>query len=135
MIVFPIKRVAKRKGFKQYSIDVLVKVGYSCGDVEKRLPIPGMFITKDLFGFIDVIAIKPSVGIVGVQATSKNCLKDHVDKCASNEEIKKWMASGGHMMMLVWYKRVDGMYFDTWVAKLDGWEVVWQKYALGVLSP
>ena len=42
--------------------------GYLCDVVERRLP--RNFVTKDLFGFIDILAVKDE-DIVGIQTTAQ----------------------------------------------------------------
>lgn len=53
------------------SLRKMRKEGYNCAIVEKK--IPKVFITKDLFGFIDILCVKGKE-IIGIQTTTS----DHV---------------------------------------------------------
>lgn len=56
--------------------------------------IPRVFIKRDLFGCIDIIALTPD-GIVGIQATAGdgNHTK-HLDKIYAEPRAKRWLESG-----------------------------------------
>ena len=49
-------------------------------------------IRKDLFGFIDIVAIDPVVGIIGVQSCGQ-AFNEHVKKMTEerNEEMFEWL--------------------------------------------
>lgn len=59
-------RKSKGKSPNSRSLDHMRKLGYACDIVERRLPRG--FVTKDLYGFIDILCVKGE-DIVGVQAT------------------------------------------------------------------
>lgn len=58
--------------------------GYVAEVVEKW--IPGANIRRDLFGFIDVLAIKPGE-ILGVQCTSRGHVRNRCNKIAEAELV------------------------------------------------
>lgn len=70
-------------------------LGFRVGKTEQRLPIPGKFITQDLFGCIDFLAIKRGVGIVGIQATSDDNHSHRVVKAKAEPALRDWLESGG----------------------------------------
>jgi hypothetical protein len=65
----------------QRSLKYLRNLGYRCDIVERRL---GRFVTKDLFGFIDLLAIKDGE-VLAVQTTSGSNVAARVAKIASDE--------------------------------------------------
>lgn len=76
------KRKSKGKSPTQRSLEHMRKLGYLCDIVERRIPF--QFVTKDLFGFIDVLCVKGE-DIVGVQATSGSNLAARVTKIIEHD--------------------------------------------------
>jgi hypothetical protein len=76
------KRKARGTSPTQRSLKHWRGLGYLCDVVERRLPRG--FVTKDLYGFIDILAVKDE-DIVGVQTTSSGNLAARVDKITSHE--------------------------------------------------
>ncbi len=66
----------------QRSLKYMRAQGYVCDIVERRVPF--QFVTKDLFGFIDVLCVKGE-DIVGVQTTSSANLAARVTKITEHE--------------------------------------------------
>jgi hypothetical protein len=60
-------------------------------------------VRQDLFGFIDIVAIKPGA-ILGVQATSYSNISARVKKILSNESTRTWLLSGGIIEVHGWRK-------------------------------
>jgi hypothetical protein len=57
---------------------------------------------KDMFGFIDIIALYPEC-IAAIQACGGD-FKGHIDKIKAVEEANEWLRSGhGHSRIEVWY--------------------------------
>ena len=74
--------------------------------VEQRLPIPGMFVTKDAFGFGDLLAIFPgSFGITLIQVTSTGNMNSREKKIRGILEHKKWLAKNGTILLHGWAKQ------------------------------
>jgi hypothetical protein len=65
-------------------------------------------VRQDMFGFIDLVAIKPglgpNMGIVGVQVTSHAHRADHLKKILSTDSAKTWLMSGGRIWLITWGK-------------------------------
>ena len=86
------KKRAKPFNATKHSIESLTADGWTVGIVEQR--IPHCFITRDFIGCIDLIAFKPSGGIMGVQVTGgtgKGNFNARVDKIKAEVTLKKPM--------------------------------------------
>ena len=69
----------KKKSPMQLSLQLLRDEGCRVGIVERRLPIPGKFVTVDLWGFADIIFVNPVRKIAGlVQTTTASNLAARV---------------------------------------------------------
>lgn len=97
--------------------------GYSAGIVERYLSYAGKFgKRKDLFGFIDIIAIDGN-DIVAVQSCGQAFLEHH-RKITKTEEIaaeaKKWLESGGRIILIGWrkIKKTKGGKQMIWVPRI-----------------
>lgn len=66
--------------------------GYRAEKVEQRLPIPGKFVTRDLFGCIDLLAMKAGEPLVAVQATTRSNVNARMLKSA--EMARLWVSTG-----------------------------------------
>ena len=94
-----------------HSTKHLESEGWMVATVEQR--IPHTFITKDCYGFADLLAASPSRGIMLVQVTggagrsnanariSKICHPDLASMAAI------WLASGGRIQVHNWRKVAD----------------------------
>lgn len=70
--------------------------GWTVGRVEQR--IPGCFITRDLFGFADLIAMSPQRGVMLVQVTggtSTSNFNARVAKVKAEARAWIWLACLG----------------------------------------
>ena len=67
--------------------------------------IPRARIRKDLFGIIDIIALEPGRGIVGVQSTGTD-FANHNTKLTVEmaENSIAWLEAGGHLELWGWRK-------------------------------
>ena len=55
-------------------------LGYVADIVEKRLPIPGKFVTKDLYGCIDILGLRAGCPLLGIQVTSRSNTNSRMTK-------------------------------------------------------
>lgn len=62
-------------------------------------------VRQDLLGFIDLIAISPTRGIVGVQTTTSDNLAARIDKIKAEPKAAIWLASGGRIICHGWSKK------------------------------
>ena len=77
----------------QRTIKANKDAGRLCGIVERFNSHVGKFgIRQDLFGFIDIIAIDPEHGIVGVQSTG-SAFSQHIKKMTEerSEPMYEWL--------------------------------------------
>lgn len=85
------------------SIKMLDREGWTCFVVEQR--IPHTFITRDVFGFADILACSPSRGIMLVQVTghaSTSNFHSRVAKTKAEPRHAIWLASGGRIQVHSW---------------------------------
>ena len=88
----------------QRSLKELRTNGYTAQVVEKFNPFA--HIRQDLFGFIDIVAIKPEVsGVLGVQTTTQAHVPDHVEKIITNSNFRTWIDSGNKFVIHGWSKK------------------------------
>lgn len=77
----------------QRTLKAMREQGRTCGIVEKFNQHVGPFgIRQDLFGFIDIIAIDPTQGIVAIQSCGQD-YSGHVNKLKEerNEAVYEWL--------------------------------------------
>lgn len=77
--------------------------GWTVAVVEQR--IPHCFITRDAFGFGDLLACSPTRGIMLVQVTGGNGRSNfnaRVAKIKSEARAAIWLASGGRIQVWNW---------------------------------
>jgi|7_EtaG_2_1085326.scaffolds.fasta_scaffold35761_2 hypothetical protein len=113
--------MAKRKLPTQRTMEVLRKEGLLCGVVERWNSHAR--VRQDLFGFIDVIAIRPYgvkqrsrfcpwSGIIAVQCCARSSMSEHRKKILNEPRALTWLKSGGTIEMWGWDfhypKRKDG---------------------------
>ena len=80
--------------------------GMICGIVERFNSFAGPHgIRQDLFGFIDIICLDPSRGIIGVQSCG-NSFSQHYKKITEekNQECYEWLRCGGKVELWAWRK-------------------------------
>lgn len=82
---------------------LLESEGWTVGVVEQT--IPHCFIKRDLFGFIDMVAISPTRGILAVQATGGGNGPARIAKIRLEPRAGLWLASGGRIVVHDWRKR------------------------------
>ena len=84
------------------SMQYLKKRGFIVARVEQRLPIPGMFVTRDAFNFGDLLVAHPLFGILLVQVTITGKLNEREAKAREIPELKIWLRSGGKFILQGW---------------------------------
>ena len=82
--------------------------GVLCAVVEKFNPYGGKFgVRQDLFGIVDVLALDPSRGFLGVQCCAGSGLSAHVKKLTEEkaQECIDWLQTpGGCLEIWAWRK-------------------------------
>lgn len=75
--------------------------------------VPG--VRQDLFGIIDVLALDPQRGVVGIQCTTGGCMPEHRRKLL-----------GTHAQMTRYWLMTPGAVLELW-----GWRKIKKKSAYG----
>lgn len=86
--------------------------GYTCAVVEKWNMHAK--IRQDLFGFIDIVAMRSD--IIGVQATTMAHNADHLDKIIAEPRARLWLLAGGRIQLWSWRKLVKKFDRKLWHA-------------------
>lgn len=89
------------------SLDFLAKLGYYALNVEHRPRIPGradLLITRDLFGFADIVALKDHVLLV--QTTSRSNMTARMHKIQCSEAFEPCKRAGMRIHVHGWDARV-----------------------------
>lgn len=84
----------------QRTLALLRRNGYMAEVVEKRLPRG--FVTRDLFGCIDVLAVRPGSPVLGVQATSRTNQSARYHKAVAIAELRTWLEAGCQFEVWGW---------------------------------
>jgi len=85
------------------SLKILRDSGYSAQVTEKWNPYGRCRV--DLFGFIDIVAIKVVGGTVGVQTTSQSNVSARYHKILAIPEAKLWLECGNKILLHGWAKK------------------------------
>ena len=80
-------------------------------------------IRQDLFGFIDIVALRPEVGIIGIQCTSRANHNARKEKILASPLAKEWLLCGGKIEVWSWGKLKK----TGWTLKTE--EITIQDYA------
>jgi len=99
--------MAKGLSPTQRTLRELRNQGRICGIVERFNQYVGPHgIRQDLFGFIDLIALCPERGIIGVQCCGQTGHKSHLVKITEErtEEALAWLECGGKIELWSWRK-------------------------------
>lgn len=113
-MIAPVKpRRSKGQSPTARSLALLRARGYVCEVVERRLP--RCFITKDLFGFIDILAIKDGQ-VLAVQTTSGGSgghVAARIHKIANSPLVGAVRDCGWSIHVHGWRKNAEG----RWVCR------------------
>jgi hypothetical protein len=106
--VNPAPKKKRKKPFSATAraLEDLRALGFIAAVVEKRLP--HCFRTKDCFGFGDILAVRPGIGVVLIQATAGDG-GNHAarrSKLVALDEARVWLESGG--LIEIWSYRKGG---------------------------
>lgn len=84
------------------SLQLLRKEGWTAQVTEKWIPQTKRRL--DLFGCIDIVAVKPGL-ILGVQATSRSNANARIKKSLAEPKLRQWLEAGGHFEVFGWSKK------------------------------
>lgn len=88
----------------QRSLEELRKRGFLADVVERRIR---RHVTKDLFGFIDILALGDN-RILGIQATDRTNFSHRVTKILNHENYRKVKESPFEIWVWGWGKMASG---------------------------
>lgn len=88
------------------------ELGFEAQVVEKWVPQARRRV--DLFGCIDVIAVQPGVGIIGIQTTSGTNHSARMAKARAEPRLQTWLGAGGRFECWSWAKRGARGKRKTW---------------------
>lgn len=97
--------------------------------------MPGSFgVLVDLFGFIDLIAVRAG-RIIGVQATSGPNVSARAKKILNEriEESKNWLGAGAEIHVIGWKKYVKPVDRKWWRYRLLG--ITSRSIVSGLMEP
>jgi hypothetical protein len=86
----------------QRTLKQLRDLGYTAAVTERWNQYAKVRI--DLFGVIDIVALFPGVGILGVQATSRSNHAARRVKALAEPALRTWLACGGRFEVWSWGK-------------------------------
>ena len=79
----------------------LRRSGYLAEGVERFIAQAGM--RKDLFGIIDIVAIRRGeAGVLGIQATTAPNLSTRRRKAQASRALRTWLATGNRFELWAW---------------------------------
>jgi hypothetical protein len=99
------------------SIHELRALGFRADKTEQRLPIPGKFVTRDTFGFGDILACHHAGGILLLQVTDRSSVNKHILKASAEllededgerapnpirVNVIEWIEAGGRFEIWGW---------------------------------
>lgn len=90
----------------QRSLKHLRDAGYLAEVVERW--VPGANIRKDLFGFVDLLAIGPAGEVIAVQATSGSNVASRVAKISEAATVDAVRKAGWSIHVHGWRKGANG---------------------------
>ena len=122
----------------QRTLRALREHGLVAGIVERFNPYAGKHgLKQDLFNIIDIIALDPVRGVVGVQSTGQD-FAGHVRKITEekSQETRDWLATPGAVLELWGWRKVKlkrGGKAERWAPRvaeftLDGEEIVCREH-------
>jgi hypothetical protein len=89
----------------QRTLKYLKDEGYRCGIVERW--IQAIRKRQDLFNIIDIIALDPDKGVIGVQSTGQD-FAGHYRKLTEEKaaETRMWLETPGTSLMLIGWRKL-----------------------------
>jgi len=106
----------------QRTLEYLRGMGHCAVVVEKFNAFAGpLGHREDLFGFIDILTLSDSYGILGVQACGEDW-GSHVTKITQDRKdiVHRWLESGGCAMLIGW-RKIKMIKADGTKGKAERW--------------
>jgi hypothetical protein len=99
----------------QRSLRLLRREGFTVAVVERWNAFAKR--RQDLFGFIDLVAINDSTGILGVQTTTAHNLAARIAKILAEPQAKEWLKAGGKIEVHGWRRSKPGSRRKEWAVE------------------
>ena len=96
----------------QRSLKLLREAGFTVAVTERWNQFAK--VRQDLFGFVDLIAMAPHLGIMAVQTTSGDNASARVAKILNEPRAGIWLASGGKIVVHAWRQVGERGKRKTW---------------------
>lgn len=74
-------------------------------------------VRQDLYGFIDILAIHPQLGFLGVQTTVAGEINRRMDKIRSEPRALTFLLAGGKIVVHGWRKGGPRGQRKTWICR------------------
>lgn len=87
----------------QRTLALLRAEGWTAQVVERWIPFAR--IRKDLFGFVDVLAMKPGGGFLGIQTTTRSNASARIQKIHESELAQIWIEAPARLEVWAWSKQ------------------------------
>ena len=101
------------------SLKLLRDSGYIAAVVEKTVPY-NPNIKQDLFGFCDIVAVKPLQPVLFIQTTSLSNLSARIKKAKGRAELAICLLAGISFEVHGWYQMDNGRWSVKRVAVREG---------------
>ena len=106
--------------YTERTLEYYRELGFEIGNVERYFYQNGVRSkTYDLFGVIDLIAIKAGMPVIGVQSTSDGEHTEHRKKILAEPLAKLWLQTGARLHLISWKKRKVSVMGKWWTEKLE----------------
>lgn len=99
------------------TLDLFRTAGWTCAVVEKWNAYAK--IRQDVFGFGDILAMRPGDGIALLQACAGASHAARVKKLRDEPRTWDWLRSGGQVAVVSWRKGGERGKRKTWVARVE----------------
>lgn len=101
----------------QRTIAELKTMGFTYQVVERWNPFAKRRV--DLFGIIDILAMRPGAGIIGIQTTDHTSHSKRRDKATAEPRLRQWIESGGRFELWSWGKRGERGKRKVWTLRRE----------------
>lgn len=98
------KKKKKRMNAEHLCIQYAEAKGWLIGIVERWIPYAR--IRKDLFGFIDLVAIDPEFNVYGIQTTSQSNVNARINKIKTHQNYDRVRHSSMKIEVWGWKKKI-----------------------------
>lgn len=113
----PKKKRAKPFSATQATRKHLKSLGLTSAITERWNPFAK--VRQDLFGFIDLVALDPAVGIIGIQTTTMDNVAARRTKIEELPTLEPWLLAGGIVEVWGWGKRGDRGERKLWTLRRE----------------